>query len=378
MKIPLDMRRAGQYPRPTDRPKGIRSQKVRAFKRQAAHICLALAFSLMALASAPFPALAATGYINQIAGSSGPPLPLDLASPHSASIDSIGAGWEWDEATDTLTLDNGYSGSNNPINITADPGDTIILELAGDVTITSATGGTGGIWVSNGGLAVKAGAYKLTINSNEIAIFADGDIAISSGTVDATSSLGIAAIFSSAGNITVEGSSDVTASASLGAGITALLGNVGISTSGTVTAAGSDGGIIASDSVTIASGTVTASATQNAGIFARNSIDISGGTVDASGGNAARGYALYAGDSTVDPPVIGDVNISGGTVTTHAGAAGDIYGTLSHTGGYLNGLDENGNPPPTPGGGGCDTGFGAGALLAAMALVAAGKKRRGR
>jgi hypothetical protein len=322
----------------------------------------------MALASAPFPAFAATGNIIAIGRHS--PITLDLSSNCSAASEYSETGWAWDAATDTLTLDSDYSGTNNPISITAAPGDTITLKLAGDVKIGS---GSDGIYVDGGSLAVTAdsGSNTLAIDSYNYALYADGDIAIESGTVDATSQH-LIAIASSGGDILIKGSSNVAANGISDVGIAALSGNVGISTSGTVTAAGHSDGIVAYGGVAISGGTVTARGTTYAGISAyTGDIDISGGTVDATGGNSEGGYALRA--------LSGSVSISGGTVTAHAGAAG--YSSpapiVTSPGTYS---EATATTPPTPGSGsgGCDAGFGAGALLAAAGILAAGKKRRGR
>jgi hypothetical protein len=284
----------------------------------------------MALASAPFPALAAVTSItiggNTYGNGSGG------EDPASNNIDkTVPEGWEWDYSAKTLTLGSAYSGTN-PIKITADSTDTITLELNGDVTIDIPSNIVEvGIAVFGGSLTVAGTGHTLTIASGGgggVALFAEDRIAIESGTVKVTASGG--ATIRSGGNVLITG--------------------------GTVTTGGGGCGILS----------------------ANGDITISGGTVDATGGATLPfGYALQAG---------GYVTISGGTTTTHAGAAGDIYGTLIHTGGYLNGLDKDGNPPPvpptppTPGGGsgGCDAGFGAGALLAAAGILAAGKKRRGR
>jgi hypothetical protein len=293
----------------------------------------------MALASAPFPAFAATGNIDEIGGTS---------PAFNLSFNTSGAGWAWNAATEILTLDSAYTytGTDNPISITAAPGDTITLKLTtGDVAINNSAGS--GIYVTDGSLVVEAGTHTLTIDSDNYALYVEGDIAIESGTVDATSSNAMAIYVG--GNVLISG--------------------------GTVTAVGDDNGIFAPGDVTISGGKVTASGTKYMGICAfLGNVNISGGKVDATGGNDPNnGYALSA--------VFGKINISGGTVTTTATPPGKDYdpAQLNHTGGYLNGLDKDGNPPPVPPTpGGCDAGFGAGALLAAMALAAAGKKRRGR
>jgi hypothetical protein len=296
---------------------------------------------LLALASAPFPAFAAVSEIT-IDGNTYKVGGGGAYEKDPATEDFYDTGWAWTASSKTLTLGvGGLYSTSYPIEITASSasGDTIKLVLDDDVAIDTTSGGYEGIRVNDGSLAVEAVTHTLTIASHGTALSATGDIAIKSGTVKATSSNNAA--IRSGGNVLITG--------------------------GTVTATGSGGYGIYATGVDISGGKVTVVGDGD-GIAAYGDIDISGGTVDATGGDSEGDFALNAG---------GVVKISGGTVTT---GSGEIGGTLKHTGGYLNGLDKDGNPPPTPGGGsgGCDAGFGAGALLAAAGLLAAGKKRRGR
>jgi uncharacterized protein YjdB len=278
-----------------------------------------------------------------------------------------GTGWNWNAATATLTLDSGYSGSDNGIYIECGSSDSITLNLSGDVTINSNWWGIDVVGISGGwggSLTIQAGSHTLAVSAVADAIQAHEGLTIESGTVVAdggggglVSYSGDVAITSSA-NVIATGYTDPNGPTWSSNGIQAAEGNVLINTSGVVNVTGGKGAIMSGGIVTIESGTVNANGDSFALLGENSGIHITGGTITTNTTGIANGDIhgdlnvsgsgtqvtingdVLAGFSSLN----GDLTVSEGTVTV----VGTVAGTSTVTGGTVS---VNGTNIPPSGGG---------------------------
>ncbi|MSS08171.1 hypothetical protein FYJ38_05875 [Clostridium sp. WB02_MRS01] len=277
-----------------------------------------------------------------------------------------GTGWNWNAATATLTLDSGYSGSDNGIYIECGSSDSITLNLTGDVTINSNwwgidVAGISGGW--GGSLTIQAGSYTLAVSAVGDAIQAHEGLTIESGTVVADGGGG--GLVSYSGDVAITGSANVAAIGYTDPngptwssnGIQAADGNVLINTSGVVNVTGGKGAIVAGGIVTIESGTVNANGGSFALVGENSGIHITGGTITTNTTGIANGDIhgdlnvsgsgtgvtingdVLAGFSSLN----GDLTVSDGTVVV----VGTVAGSTTVTGGTAS---VNGQTIPPMGG----------------------------
>lgn len=199
-------------------------------------------------------------------------------------------GWAWNASTAVLTFSSNYAGE--PIAVNCAFGDTVYLAYTGDVSITSSAAST----IScSGSLNITGSGGTLELNSTSInslycAIEVFNVLTITgSADVDATcagtsTDIGAAVIYGSRG-VTIADSANVTTTATgTGAsGIWVELGDINISTTGTVTAGGN--------------GTGGALALRNG-----KKLNMSGGTLALSGNPLSGSWFT-------------DLNITGGSIT---------------------------------------------------------------
>ncbi|MBR3314054.1 MAG: hypothetical protein IKG18_07940, partial [Atopobiaceae bacterium] len=247
----------------------------------------------------------------------GDPYELWVGGTQVSGASPSGAGWSYDAASSTLTLD-GYSYSGDGHGFVNQKmfgqgyaavyaGQDLTIQLSGKNTLTNEKSYGFGVYVAGGDLTITGtddGTLDATGGTLGGILAYLGNVTVNGGTVNATGKM--AGIYAYNGNVTVNGGTVNATGNEQSAGIGIFARSVKDITSciaitiigGSVTATGDRYGMSAyGGDVTIAGGVVTATATGNSGVginaqwksnsatqqtFGGN-LTISGGTVTASG-----------------------------------------------------------------------------------------------
>ena len=284
-------------------------------------LCMALCLCLVLLPAAALAANEATVYVGSVALTGSAESPAYATTDDSGNVITEGADENnynvmWDGST--LTLRNAtiqqaeeYSDKRNEkIAVYLESGN-MNLVLVGKNTVDALGGG------SAASCGINLGSGSLTISGENSA-----SLTVYGGPTKHGNSCGIYAF----GTITID-SGTVTATGESASGDSygiypaqSFTVNGGSITAQSGEAGGNSCGIYTSNSVTIEDGTVNATSGKaggnSVGIYASNSVTIEDGTVNATGGNAVRdSYGIYASSFT----------INGGTVVATGGEADNRY-----------------------------------------------------
>jgi len=235
----------------------------------------------------------------------------------SLAADQSGTGWDWDSATDTLTLESTYGGDN----VSFSTSDTIHVTYSGNVTITGP--GTLQALVCDGEFIITGGGGTLTLiaTNNFEALWALDAITIGGDAVINAKSDASAVIVVNDGDITIEGNASVTAegtgvnSGGLYAGTS---GSITINTTGDVdiTATGVGYALEAAGDIDIMNGTVDLTAADDAHAYDPTPT-FTGGMVTVNG-TVVYVVLTFTGSPTYDIPAstvgtdIAEIDVSGG------------------------------------------------------------------
>jgi hypothetical protein len=248
-------------------------------------LCLFIALSVI-FALAPFAATAAyavSGTMN-----------IGGTAVSDLTANDGGTGWTWTAGTATLTLGNAYTAEPIAINCTNDT-DNIKLAYSDSVSITSSTASA---IYCNGNLEINGSGGTLSVTSSSsnalyCAFEINGALTVASGTVNATAAASYtnpveAAVIYGKRGVTVSGNANLTTTATgaVASGIYVELGDILISTSGTVTANGTGTGgalaIMNGQDLLMNRGTLALTGTPMDGVQFVD-VSITGGTVTIDG-----------------------------------------------------------------------------------------------
>ena len=233
------------------------------------------------------------------------------------------AGWSWDAATATLTLDNTFDIGGENIRFTGRGGatDAINIVYTGNVTITTTQ--SNAIENSGGTLVIDGSGGTLTLAPTSGGIIGGGSsVTINSGTVVVNN---VADTGISGNNVTISSGASVTIN---NAGYEGISAGNGVNISGNVTITGtvSGGNSIWSSVVgtTISGGTVSVDGSINGDLSVTSGTATIGGTVSGTitlTGGATLGFStdninlpnniILNGANTLNTGAFGNINISG-------------------------------------------------------------------